>query len=100
MYKFVVIKGSCGQPYDISECERAANKMARNGFEFVQAYQSVVNGCIVSDRLCGPSSALVMVFKASANGEGAQKAPITEHTPEPDFDLEEHLAGIPEKFRE
>ena len=57
MYKFVVISGNCGQPYDVGQCESTANKMAAEGYEFVQAYQTVVQGC------GGKSSSLVMVFK-------------------------------------
>jgi hypothetical protein len=58
MYKFVTIAGSCGNPYDIGMCEANANKMAEQGFELVQVYQTTSASCMGQSK-----SILVMVFK-------------------------------------
>ncbi len=58
MYKFITVKGSCGNPYDISVCEKHANTMDQQGYDLVQVYQSTTSRC------CGGAqSILVMVFK-------------------------------------
>jgi hypothetical protein len=57
MYKFITMKGSCGSPYDIGKSEEHANKMAAQGYDLVQVYQTSTSGCF------GAQSALVMVFK-------------------------------------
>jgi hypothetical protein len=57
MYKFVVIQGRCGQPYNVSESEQHANRMEGEGFDLVQVYQTTTSSCF------GSSSSLVMVFK-------------------------------------
>jgi hypothetical protein len=57
MYKFVVIQGSCGNPYDISKSESQANKMYQQGYDMVQVYQTTASGCF------NTKSILVMVFK-------------------------------------
>ena len=65
VYRFVTIQSSCGATYDIDDCEEAANKMARNGFELVQVYQSSTWGCSIDQGCCmGKKSVLVMVFKS------------------------------------
>jgi hypothetical protein len=58
MYKFVTIEGSCGNPYDVRVCEGNANKMAEQGYDLVQVYQSTSASCIGQSK-----SVLVMVFK-------------------------------------
>jgi hypothetical protein len=58
MYKFVTVEGSCGSPYDTATCEANANKMAEQGFELVQVYQSTSAACVGQSK-----SILVMVFK-------------------------------------
>ena len=57
MYKFVVVQGRCGQPYNVSESEQHANRMEAEGFELAHVYQTVTSSCV------GSSSSLVMVFK-------------------------------------
>jgi len=57
MYKFVVVQGRCGQPYNVAESEEHANRMLGQGYELVQVYQTVTSTCF------GSSSSLVMVFK-------------------------------------
>lgn len=58
MYKFIVIRGRCGQDaYNIAHCEQNANMMLQQGYELVQVYQTTTPGCIAN------KSALVMVFK-------------------------------------
>ena len=52
MYRFVTIQSSCGTGYDIDDCEEAANKMQRNGFELVQVYQSSTWGCNLDQGGC------------------------------------------------
>jgi len=59
MYKFVTVKGSCGNPYDVNACEQHANTMGAQGYELVQVYQTAMGGGCCT----GPSSVLVMVFK-------------------------------------
>lgn len=61
MYKFVTIKGSCGSPYNIADCEAQANKMSTNGYKLVQVYQTTTSGCIFSGQ-----SVLVMVFTSTS----------------------------------
>jgi hypothetical protein len=58
MYKFVVIKGSCGNPYDINACEQQTNQMAAQGFDLFQVYQSTTTACLGQG-----NSVLVMIFK-------------------------------------
>ena len=57
MYKFVMIQGSCGSPYDIGKSESQANAMYNQGYELVQVYQTTASGCFST------KSVLVMVFK-------------------------------------
>lgn len=57
MYKFVVISGSCGNPYDVRQAEQSANSMAQQGYVLDHVYQSSTRGCF------GVSSALVMIFR-------------------------------------
>jgi hypothetical protein len=57
MYKFVVVQGKCGQPYNVGESEQHANRMAQEGYDLVQVYQTVTKTCV------GSTSSLVMVFK-------------------------------------
>jgi hypothetical protein len=57
MYKFLVVQGKCGQPYNVAESEQHANRMAKEGYDLVQVYQSISSTCF------GTSSSLVMVFK-------------------------------------
>lgn len=61
MYKFLVVKGSCGTPYDIGSCEQQANKMLQQGYELVQVYQSSRSSCVWNTQ-----SVLVMVFRQKA----------------------------------
>lgn len=58
MYKFVVVQGSCGAPYDINACEVQANRMLSEGYELAHVYQTSVKSCFGQ-----ASSSLVMVFK-------------------------------------
>lgn len=58
MYKFVVIQGSCGAGYSLSSAESACTKMETDGFELVQAYPEVVQGCGNSGKY-----SLVMIFR-------------------------------------
>lgn len=58
MYKFVVVKGSCGQPYDFGACEQQANALQQQGYDLVQVYQTSTPGCSGSGQ-----SVLVMVFR-------------------------------------
>ena len=71
MYKFLTIKGSCGQPYDINRCETAANNMLKQGYELVQVYQTILDGCLWK------SSILVMVFKKIEQKEGEWEGDTT-----------------------
>lgn len=57
MYKFVLIEGSCGNPYDIGKAEQNANNMDKRGYDLVQVYQTSTSGCT------GSKSALVMIFE-------------------------------------
>ena len=57
MYKFIMIQGNCGSPYDIGNSEGQANKMYQQGYDLVQVYQTTTAGCFST------KSALVMVFK-------------------------------------
>ena len=57
MYKFVTVEGNCGNPYDIGVCETNSNKMAAEGYELVQVYQTTSKGC------GSAKSILVMVFR-------------------------------------
>ena len=58
MYKFIIIEaGCCSSGYSLSKCEENANKMASNGFDLVQVYQTSTPGC------GSTNSSLVMVFK-------------------------------------
>lgn len=57
MYKFVVIQGSCGSPYDIAKAEQAANGMVQQGYVMDHVYQSATRGC------WGTATSLVMVFR-------------------------------------
>jgi len=57
MYKFVMIQGVCGRPYDVTRSEGQANKMYKQGYDLVQVYQSTTPGCLSA------KSVLVMVFK-------------------------------------
>ena len=38
MYKFLVVQGRCGQPYNVAESEQHANRMANEGHDLVQVY--------------------------------------------------------------
>jgi hypothetical protein len=58
MYKFIMVEGTCGGDYNIGACEGHANKMAQEGYEFVQCYQSSTRACLGQGK-----SVLVMVFK-------------------------------------
>jgi hypothetical protein len=60
MYKFVVVQGRCGQPYNVGESEQHANQMSQQGYELTHVYQTVTSTCF------GSSSSLVMVFKKRA----------------------------------
>jgi hypothetical protein len=57
MYKFIVVQGRCGQPYNVAESEQHANQMESQGFDLVHVYQTVTTSCF------GSGSSLVMVFK-------------------------------------
>ena len=57
MYKFVMIQGSCGNPYDVGKAEKNANDMEKQGYDLVQVYQTTTSGCLST------KSVLVMVFK-------------------------------------
>jgi len=57
MYKFVMIQGSCGSPYNIKKAEDTSNKMAEQGYRLVEAYQSTTAGC------GSTNSVLVLVFE-------------------------------------
>lgn len=58
MYKFVMVQGSCGSPYNVASCEAQANKMQAEGYALAHVYQSTTPACIGKS-----SSVLVMVFK-------------------------------------
>lgn len=58
MYKFIMVSNSCGSNYDLNQCEAHANKMANEGYDLFQVYQSNTAACIGSSK-----SVLVMVFK-------------------------------------
>jgi hypothetical protein len=61
VYKFIIVKGSCGSGYDVGTCEKNANEMYEKGYDLVQVYQSTTSQC------CGGAkSILVMVFKKRA----------------------------------
>ena len=60
VYKFVTVEGKCSNPYDIGVCEKNANKMAEQGFDLVQVYQTTSATC------GGSKSVLVMVFRKAA----------------------------------
>lgn len=57
MYKFVVIQGSCGNPYEVAKAEQSANSMVQQGYVMDHVYQTTTRGC------WGASSSLVMVFR-------------------------------------
>lgn len=58
MYKFIVTQGGCcGNAYDVGKAEANANKMAKEGYDLIQVYQSSTSGC------GGAQSVLIMVFK-------------------------------------
>ena len=62
MYKFMVVKGSCGNPYSTQQSEDMCNQMAQQGYELVQTYQTSMAGG------CGGGSArsvLVLIFRRS-----------------------------------
>jgi hypothetical protein len=58
MYRFLTVKGSCGQPYDVGACQEHANTMSAEGYDLVQVYQTSTSGCFG-----GTQSVLVMVFR-------------------------------------
>ncbi len=60
MYRFVTVKGSCGNPYDVGACEQHANRMAGEGYDLVQVYQSTTPSC------GGGQSVLIMIFRSTA----------------------------------
>jgi hypothetical protein len=57
MYKFVMLQGSCGSPYNVNKAEQTANNMLKEGYELSHVYQSTTSGC------GGAQSVLVMVFR-------------------------------------
>lgn len=58
MYKFVTIQaGCCSSGYNLKKCEENANKMATQGYDLIQVYQTTMAGC------GGANSSLVIVFK-------------------------------------
>ena len=61
MYKFMVIKGSCNEPYNLKSSEDTCNEMAAKGYELVECYQSTSAGCLGR----GSKSVLVLIFKSS-----------------------------------
>ena len=65
MYKFVLIEGSCGNPYNIGKAEQNANDMDKRGYDLVQVYQTSTSGC------SGSKSVLVMIFEQR---EGIKRA--------------------------
>ena len=60
MYKFMVIEGSCGQPYNLKRSEDTCNEMAAKGYELVECYQTTTSACFGQGK-----SILVLIFKSS-----------------------------------
>ena len=58
-YKIAVVKGQCGNPYDLRRVEQISNDMYKEGYELDHVYQSSTSSC------GGASSVLVMIFKRS-----------------------------------
>jgi hypothetical protein len=58
VYKFVMVDGTCGAPYDLKACEIQANKMLKEGYTLSHIYQSNTSACMGSSK-----AVLVMVFK-------------------------------------
>ncbi len=58
MYKFIMIEGSCGSPYDLKSCESHANKMTTEGYTLEHVYQTTTASCLGQSK-----RVLVMVFK-------------------------------------
>lgn len=57
-YKFIVIRGGCGQhEYDIGKCEDISNKMANDGWKLDQVYQETTKS------FCGGKPSLIMIFQ-------------------------------------
>jgi|SaaInlLV_10m_DNA_1039704.scaffolds.fasta_scaffold327616_1 hypothetical protein len=60
MYKFMVIEGSCGEPYNLKRSEDTCNEMANKGYELVDCYQTTTSSCGGASK-----SILVLIFRSS-----------------------------------
>ena len=78
MYKFMVIEGSCGQPYNLKRSEDTCNEMAKKGFELVECYQTKTPGCMGQ----GSKAVLVLIFRSSEDEALIQADSLEEHAVE------------------